>query len=1427
MEPNHSPPSPLSSAPNTPISSVAKHSKNNTYSDSENEADLKGPPRVSRQLLPPSMKTATFLKLPSHLMVPTRSDASIGRSVTSKKKKSFMKKTDAPFDENLLSVPQLHCSSSERASRMLKGETIEESPSMRSYSYSEDAPDDEISPIKSIRSNRSKQSSAAPDAPDDEKSMSRLSKPPKRSILDEMDDMEDRMASSRNRRSILDEMDEMEDTIFNSQSGEASDRDRKSMRSSEKSMKMGKSKKNNGIPTEITLGVNPGKSVPNEAKDKLGEGKDELMGKDELIGRGKVMGKDEFMGEDELMGTKPMLHKVMNEKPTRDEIMTSEVHDLGIEVTHRYGVVNPPPKDTAKVGLVNSQIKTKKSATASVLDKDPSMSRMALTSQTAALPLKHGGGSLKDASAEEKIDDEMDMNIGRIQNQVSKDLALSDEVHEEMTFGMMMSDAAYFSTVAANTLVAAGMAVEHLVLGPPKIPKAPEEIASEWRRRKRKAARDAGSELVYDSSPYACLTEKAFAASSDDDKSERASNRLIDDLKEDETNASSQYMNALASRDAELGPPPPPPAQSLSGSVSSTSSGVTSWWLEKELARRDREHKVKVTSRSNSGQLLASESKKSETTSGVTREESGSYALDQGKINDGKNRVEQTDAPKDLGDGETELLDKNAELLARVALATGPTVAQNISEDGELSCVDKIAKKQDATEQDATDKKGETNPAKDEMAEEETKEEEDPDVNNEDESDNAKKRLASPDYVADTAIVTPENEGEPADSSILGATIVATAAAVAVSSAISPTDSQDVAAPVRNGMDSPNDLKVGSSENDEDVMDQSKDDQVVSVAVSNPIDSQDAAASVRNGRDSPNDLKVGSSENEEHVMDRSKDDQAVEDGTRIGLSTSGEESGVKTISTGEARSIASMGTEVQSNKAAVLVKSLDDVNGICKGDIMLSLVHAKGADAKSSASGGTQIRNAVWRMRIMRRCFTLRETGQLSSEATTPTRAVKGKRNSLARSRSSLPVDVDNMRVVGVMNQTRALEDNAIDHLRHDEFAGALELYDDIFYAYQEAFKQREWNCQNETDKDDQVLSMQPYLGNALHNMGVVHFLNQDYTEALSCFEKAAERRRSPDGTPNSDELTTLVKIALCHCANDQFSKAHNALEVCLESAKGYCKTITDFIQIAEILNNLGCLSFMGGQSETSMQMFIESLGVQQAVLSHSLYGGSVLAGHSTNLNMSITRANVAFLKMCSNDHVSAIISFEAALSTQQMLLYDAHETLVGTMDHLAAANLLGGNKEKAANMLERMLRAEIKVYGIDDPRCENTRNKIRLVNTKDHKVKSSAENNDDEKVDDTQKDAKQEIEDIEDEKVADAQKDEKQETEDIEDKKVEDTQRDEHQETEDSEDKKMDVTHKCEKEEKAPKIMKKLKSLLRTSKRREASDGGANLFSL
>jgi hypothetical protein len=70
----------------------------------------------------------------------------------------------------------------------------------------------------------------------------------------------------------------------------------------------------------------------------------------------------------------------------------------------------------------------------------------------------------------------------------------------------------------------------------------------------------------------------------------------------------------------------------------------------------------------------------------------------------------------------------------------------------------------------------------------------------------------------------------------------------------------------------------------------------------------------------------------------------------------------------------------------------------------------------------------------------------------------------------------------------------------------------------------------------------------------------------------------------------------------------------------------------------------MCGDRDASLNHFKESLQVQHAMLSHSLYGGSNVMGHGITLNISVTRANIGFVKLVSKDLPAAMIAFESAL---------------------------------------------------------------------------------------------------------------------------------------------------------------------------------------
>jgi tetratricopeptide (TPR) repeat protein len=123
-----------------------------------------------------------------------------------------------------------------------------------------------------------------------------------------------------------------------------------------------------------------------------------------------------------------------------------------------------------------------------------------------------------------------------------------------------------------------------------------------------------------------------------------------------------------------------------------------------------------------------------------------------------------------------------------------------------------------------------------------------------------------------------------------------------------------------------------------------------------------------------------------------------------------------------------------------------------------------------------------------------------------------------------------------------------------------------------------------------------------------------------------------------------LAKLAICHYALNEFAEAHARLEEALVFARQNCAELEDRIQIAEILNNLGCLAYMCGQPIAAQAFYSDSLGIQFNTLSESLYESTAFIGQSISLNISITRANIGFVKLVTKDLPVAIAALENAL---------------------------------------------------------------------------------------------------------------------------------------------------------------------------------------
>jgi hypothetical protein len=204
----------------------------------------------------------------------------------------------------------------------------------------------------------------------------------------------------------------------------------------------------------------------------------------------------------------------------------------------------------------------------------------------------------------------------------------------------------------------------------------------------------------------------------------------------------------------------------------------------------------------------------------------------------------------------------------------------------------------------------------------------------------------------------------------------------------------------------------------------------------------------------------------------------------------------------------------------VLVHSMDGGLGIAKGDITLSLLNENTGriDASKKATWANRVHGAIWRCRRMRR-----STGSLGDFPAAPSERALG---SPAQGRSSLPVDTDKARVAGGFRNVQSTQEAALGHLKHDEIDEALELFEDIIFAYyayfEKSLKAREANPGSASGG---ITDFRPYIGVALHNLGILNLLNGEYSEAMSYFGRAADNRKACLGEGHPDHVVRLGSL--------------------------------------------------------------------------------------------------------------------------------------------------------------------------------------------------------------------------------------------------------------------------------------------------------------
>jgi hypothetical protein len=190
----------------------------------------------------------------------------------------------------------------------------------------------------------------------------------------------------------------------------------------------------------------------------------------------------------------------------------------------------------------------------------------------------------------------------------------------------------------------------------------------------------------------------------------------------------------------------------------------------------------------------------------------------------------------------------------------------------------------------------------------------------------------------------------------------------------------------------------------------------------------------------------------------------------------------------------------------LLVQSINNDLGIAKGDIMLSLL-----TENSERTWASRVTEAVWRCRTMRQnCDTKWLRQKLERDPRLP-----------SKGRTSVTVDLDENAVLGGIERVEETQKSALEHLKYDDFEDALSLYENIastYYRYFEGLIRRSTKTPH-TVILERLAYFKAFVGAFLHNIGIIHILRGEYSEAFECFDRSTSVRADCHGIGSANHL--------------------------------------------------------------------------------------------------------------------------------------------------------------------------------------------------------------------------------------------------------------------------------------------------------------------
>ena len=208
-----------------------------------------------------------------------------------------------------------------------------------------------------------------------------------------------------------------------------------------------------------------------------------------------------------------------------------------------------------------------------------------------------------------------------------------------------------------------------------------------------------------------------------------------------------------------------------------------------------------------------------------------------------------------------------------------------------------------------------------------------------------------------------------------------------------------------------------------------------------------------------------------------------------------------------------------------------------------------------------------------------------------------------------------------------------------------------------------------------------PYVGSAMHNLGIVLLRAERHEDALAAFEDAVRVRKMMSTKRGSaDVAVSLVKVGISNLLLKRFEPALGSFTKALTIRRRALGELHP--SVGRVYNNIGCVNCELNQLNEACGAFEASLEVQR----HALSTSDDVDNGPLQLGMSTTLSNLGYLYQSQGCHMKSVAALKEALVLQESILGKLHPTVIVTLDSLAEATARINKYDQAIRLYNNCL---------------------------------------------------------------------------------------------------------------------------------------------